>query len=218
MSSISVVLADDHNILRQGLIALLTAEPDISVVGEAADGSETVQLVERLQPDILVLDLKMPGMTGIRVMQEIGHCSPKTQIIILSMYASEAYVVEALRGGARAYVLKESTASDLTFAIREVFAGRRYFSPPLSEQGIEAYMRKAKISLSSGREALTLREREVLQLAAQGQTSAEIAIILSISPRTVEVHRANMMRKLGLHTQADLVRYALRHGILSPDE
>jgi DNA-binding NarL/FixJ family response regulator len=218
MGSISVVLADDHTIVRQGLIALLTAEPDISVVGEAANGSEAVQLVERLQPDILVLDLKMPGMTGIVVMRETGHCSPKTQIIILSMYASVAYVVEAVRGGARAYVLKESTASDLIFAIREVVAGRRYFSPPLSEPDVEAHVMKAKISLSGGLEALTGREREVLQLAAGGKTSAEIAIILSISPRTVEVHRANMMRKLGLHTQVDLIRYALGHGILSPDE
>jgi DNA-binding NarL/FixJ family response regulator len=134
------------------------------------------------------------------------------------MHANQAYVLEALQAGAVAYVLKESTASDLAHAIREAVAGRRFISPPLSEQDIEVYMRKAKIAPATGFETLTRREREVLRLAAEGQTSTEIAEILSISPRTVEIHRANMMHKMGLRTQADLIRYALRHGILHLDD
>jgi DNA-binding NarL/FixJ family response regulator len=215
---ITVVLADDHTIVRQGLRALLASEPDLTVTGEAIDGPQAIQLVERLRPNVLVLDLMMPGLSGLKVTREIRQSSPQTRVVILSMHANQAYVLEALQAGAVAYVLKESTASDLAHAIREAVAGRRFISPPLSEQDIEVYMRKAKIAPATGFETLTRREREVLRLAAEGQTSTEIAEILSISPRTVEIHRANMMHKMGLRTQADLIRYALRHGILHLDD
>jgi two-component system response regulator NreC len=210
----AIVLADDHHIVRQGLRVLLEAEPDFHVVGEAGDGLETTQLVERLQPDVLVLDLMMPGLSGLEVVRQVGERSPKTRVVILSMYADEAYVLEALRNGAAGYVLKKSTADELVRAVREVMAGRHYLSPPLSEHAIDAYLQKAKESALSPYAMLTTREREVLHLVAEGHTNTEIAARLSISPRTVEMHRANLMRKLDLHTQADLIRYALQRGIL----
>ncbi|MBE0481455.1 MAG: response regulator transcription factor [Dehalococcoidia bacterium] len=214
----TVVLADDHHIVRQGLKALLEAEPGFHVIGEAADGLEAVRIVERLQPDVLVLDLMMAGMNGLEVTRQVSKRSPKTGVVILSMYANEAYVIEALQVGAKSYVLKESTANELVRAVIEVAAGRRYLGPPLSEQAIDAYMQKAKGSTFDPYETLTTREREVLHLAAQGLTNAEIASRLFISRRTVEIHRANMMRKLGLRTQhIQLVHYAIERGILPPE-
>jgi len=210
----TIVLADDHQVVRNGLRVLLEAEPDFSVVGEAGDGLEAVRLVERLQPDVLVLDLMMPGLNGLEVARQVSQRSPQTRVVILSMYDNEAYVLEALRAGAAAYVLKESTSAELVRAIREAVAGRRYLSPPLSERAIEIYIQKAESAALDPYETLTAREREVLHLVAEGHTNAEIAARLFVSPRTVETHRANLMRKLGLHTQTDLIRYALRRGIL----
>jgi two-component system response regulator NreC len=214
MTTISIVLADDHRVVRQGLRALLEAEADFRLVGETGDGLETVQLVERLKPDVLIVDLMMPSMNGLEVARQVGQRSSQTRVVILSMHANEGYVLEALRNGAAAYVLKDSSAADLVRAVHEVVAGRRYLSPPLSERAVEAYLRKAEPATLDPYETLTLREREVLHLAAEGYTNAEIAERLSISPRTAETHRANMMRKLDLHTQTDLIRYALRRGIL----
>jgi len=210
----TVVLADDHHVVRQGLRSLLEAEPGLSVVGETGDGLEAAQLVERLQPDVLVLDLMMPGLNGLEVTRQVSQRSPRTHVVILSMHPNEAYVLEALRAGAAAYVLKESTSAELVHAIREAVAGRRYLSPPLSERAIEVYMQKAESAALDPYETLTAREREVLHLAAEGHTNAEIADRLFISRRTVETHRANLMRKLGLRTQTDLISYALRRGIL----
>ncbi|MFB0536672.1 MAG: response regulator [Anaerolineae bacterium] len=210
----TIVLADDHHVVRQGLRSLLEAEPDFSVVGEASDGLETAQLVERLQPDVLVLDLMMPGLNGLEVTRQVGQRSPQTHVVILSMHANEAYVLEALQAGAAAYVVKESTSAELVRAVREAVAGRRYLSPPLSERAIEAYMQKAESAALDPYETLTAREREVLHLAAEGHNNAEIADRLFISRRTVETHRANLMRKLGLRSQTDLIRYALQRGIL----
>ncbi len=210
----TIVLADDHHVVRQGLRSLLEAEPDFSVVGETGDGLEAAQLVERLQPDVLVLDLMMPGLNGLAVTRQVNQRSRHTCVVILSMYANEAYVLEALRAGAAAYVLKESTAAELVRAVREAVAGRRYLSPPLSERAIESYMQKAESAELDPYETLTAREREVLHLVTEGHTNAEIAARLFISRRTVESHRANLMRKLGLRTQTDLIRYALRRGIL----
>lgn len=217
MSRTTIVLVDDHVVVRQGLRALLEAEPDFAIVGEAADGLEVPDLVERLKADVLVLDLMLPGLTGLEVTRQVQQRSPQTRIVILSMYANEAYVLEALRNGAAAYVLKEASAADLVHAIREVMAGRRYLSPPLSENAIEVYIQKAKAAPRDAYEALTTREREVLQLAAEGQSNPEIADRLGISVRTVETHRANLMHKLDLRSQTDLVRYALRRGILPPE-
>jgi two-component system response regulator NreC len=215
---ITVVLADDHLIFREGLRALLSAEPDLRIVGEAGDGLEAVQLVERLQPDVLVLDLMMPGLNGDQVARQVSQHVHKTRIVVLSMHTSEAYVLKALRSGAVGYVLKGSSSTELVQAIREVVQGRRYLSPPLSERAIETYIQKAQGSSLDLYETLTTREREVLQLAAQSCSHADIASRLSISPRTVEAYRANVMRKLGLRTQTDLIRYALRQGILPMDD
>jgi DNA-binding NarL/FixJ family response regulator len=212
--SLTLVLADDHHVVRQGLRALLQTEPDFHLVGEAADGQEVLRLVERLHPDVLVLDLMMPGLGGLEVTRRVRQRFARTQIVILSMHANEAYVVEALRLGATAYILKEADARDLVRGIREAAAGRRYLSPPISEDMIEAYLRKTDSATFDPAQTLTKREREVLQLAAEGHTSAEIAKRLFISPRTVETHRANLMHKLGLRNQADLIRYALRRGIV----
>jgi two-component system response regulator NreC len=214
MSMTTIVLADDHHVVRQGLRSLLDAEPDFSVVGETGDGVEAAQLAERLRPDVLVLDLMMPGLNGLEVTRQVSQRSPQTRVVILSMHANEAHVLEALRAGAVAYVLKESTSAELVRAVREAVAGRRYLSPPLSERAIEAYMQKAESVALDPYETLTAREREVLYLVAEGHTNAEIADRLFISRRTVETHRANLMRKLDLRTQTDLISYALRRGIL----
>jgi DNA-binding NarL/FixJ family response regulator len=214
MVSVTILLVDDHQLLRQGLRALLEVEPDIQVVGEAGDGLQGIQLVERLRPNVLVLDLMMPGVNGLEVTRQVSRRFPETRIIVLSMHANEAYVLEALRNGAVGYILKETGINDLVHAVREAIAGRRYLSPPLSARAIDSYVQKTEAAALDPYETLTTREREVLQLAAQGMTNAEIAGHLSISPRTAETHRANVMRKMGLNTQIDLIRFALKRGIL----
>ena len=216
--NVTLLLADDHHVVRQGLRALLEAEPDFRVVGEASDGLEVPDLVERLQPRVLIVDLMMPGLNGLEVTRQVSKRSPQTRVLILSMHSNEAYVLEALRNGAAAYVLKDSSATDLVHAVREVAAGRRYLSPPLSERALDTYRQRAKEATLDIYETLTTREREVLHLAAEGHSGPEIASRLSISHRTVETHRANLMRKLGLQTQTDLVRYALRRGIIPMED
>jgi DNA-binding NarL/FixJ family response regulator len=211
----TIAVADDHPLVRQGLKAILEAEPDFRLIGEASDGLEAARLVERLKPNALVVDLMMPGLNGLEVTRQVSQRSPHTRVIVLSMHANEAYVLEALRKGAAGYVLKDASAADLVEAIREVAAGRRYLSRQLSERAIEAYVQKAEATALDIYETLTTREREVLQLAAEGCTSTEIAERLAISPRTAETHRTNLMRKLGLRTQTDLIRYALRRGIIA---
>lgn len=216
MKVTKVVLADDHQVVRRGIRSLLEGEPSLRVVGEAGDGVETVSLVEQLRPDLLIVDLMMPGQSGMEVIRHVLERSPLTRIVVLSMHGNEAYVLEALRRGASGYVLKEATEAELVRAVHEVLAGRRYLSPPLSERAIEAYIKSAG-SGTDPYELLTSREQEALRLAAEGHTSAEIASRLSISPRTAETHRANLLRKLGLRSQAELVRYALQRGILPLD-
>lgn len=214
MGDTTIVLADDHHVVRHGLRVLLDSRPDLRVVGEAEDGIQAAEMVETLHPDVLVLDLMMPRLNGLEVARQVRRRSPGTSVVILSMYQDEAYVLEALQSGARAYVLKSSTSNELIFAIREAAAGRRYLSPPLSERAIGAYVQAAAATALDQGEQLTTREREVLQLAAEGRTSAEIAAMLSITKRTAQTHRANLMHKLGLHNQTELVRHALRRGIL----
>ncbi len=211
---ISLLLADDHPIVRYGLRALLEAESDFRVVGEAQEGPEAVEQVERLQPDVLVLDLMMPGLNGLEVTRQAGQCSPRTRVIILSMYASEAYVLEALKNGAAGYVLKKSSPDELVRAIRAVVAGELFLSRSLSQHAIEVYQQKAQEAPPDPYERLTNREREVLYLTAEGHTSSEIGARLSISPRTVEMHRSHMMRKLGLSSQPEVIRYAFQRGIM----
>jgi two-component system, NarL family, response regulator NreC len=214
---ISILLADDHPVVRRGLRALLEAEPDFRVVGEAGDGLEAIRLVEELRPQVLILDLIMPGVGGLEATRQVTQRFPATRIVILSMHSNEAYVLEALRNGVSGYVLKGAGSRELLQAVRTVVAGGRHLSPPLSERAVEAYVEKAKSAPFDPVGDLTTREREVLALAAMGQSSADIAARLGISPRTAETHRANLMGKLGLHSQTDLVRFAIRQGILPPE-
>ncbi len=213
-----ILLADDHHIVRQGLRALLESDPHFRLVGEAGDGIEAVRMTERLKPDVLITDVMMPGLNGLEVTRQVTKSVPRTRVIILSMYTNDAYVLEALKNGASGYVLKDSQASDLIQAVREVAAGRRYLSPPLSERTLDLYAKKIEDVREDPYEMLTTREREVLQMVAEGRTSAEIAERLFISPRTAEGHRANVMRKLGLQNQAELIRFALKRGILPMDQ
>ena len=215
MSKIRILLADDHQIVREGFRALLEAEPDFEIVAETGDGLEAVRLAEHQKPHVLVVDLMMPGLNGLEVARQISQRVPMTHVVVLSMHANEAYVLEALKNGACAYVLKDASAAELVRAVREANVGHRYLSPPLSEPAINSYIQRARNSDSLDLyDTLTNREREVLQLGAEGNTNAEIAGRLFISPRTVETHRANVMHKLGLRSQTELVRYALRRGIL----
>jgi len=215
--TVHVLLADDHPIIRQGLMRLLEAEPDMSVVGEAGDGLQAVQLAETLKPDVLVLDMMMPGLNGLEVLRQVKKRSPGTLNLVLSMQSADAYVVEALKCGASGYILKDSGPAEVVAAVRQVLQGQRFLSPKLSEKLIDAYIQTAEKSTADLYETLTDREREVLQMASESMTNAEIARRLSLSPRTVELHRSRMMNKLGLHNQTDLIRYAVKRGILPLD-
>ena len=219
MSTIRIVLADDHQIVRQGLQSLLSAEADMKVVGCAATGLEAVELTDRLRPDILVTDLMMPELNGMEVTRQALQRSPVTRVIVLSMHSNEGYVTQALRNGALGYVLKDSSLEELVEAVRTVLLGRRYLSERISEQMIETYIQKERnASVDDPYESLTNREREVFQMVAEGHSSTEIAERLTISARTVETHRSNLMRKLGLGNQTELIRFAIRKGVLPLDD
>jgi two-component system response regulator NreC len=210
----TIVLADDHNLVREGLKHLLREQTAFKLVGEAKDGLEAVKLVEKLEPTILLLDLMMPRLHGLEVIRQVRKRT-KTKVIVVSMYSDEPYVMEAFRNGATGYVLKDSTGSELVDAIRTASAGGRYLSPALSDLAISAYLNKLDNIVSDIYRTLTARERVVLQLAAEGTTTAEIAKRLYISPRTVETHRANVMKKLSLRSQTELVRFAIRKKIIA---
>jgi two-component system response regulator NreC len=212
--AVTILLADDHPLIRRGLRNLLATETGFSVVGEAEDGLQAVQLAESLQPGILIVDLMMPNLNGLEVLRQVSRRSPKTRMIVLSMQSAEPYVVETFRSGAIGFVLKDSAPEELIYAIHQALINVRYLSPALPERLIDVITKpieQAKLDLY---ETLTDREREVLQMAAEGKTAAEIARRLSISPRTVELHRSRMMNKLGFHSQTELVRYAIKRGIL----
>lgn len=216
--SVTILLADDHPIVRQGLRHLLESEADLKVVGEASSGLQAVQLAERYKPDVLIVDLLMPELNGLEVLKQVKERCPETRSIVLSMQSADVYVVEALKAGAMGYVLKETGPSELVNAVQQVIGGQRYLSPRISERLIDVLIENTGKTTSDPYQTLTNREREVLQMAAEGLSSSEIAKRLSISPRTAELHRGRMMNKLGLHNQTELVRYALRRGILPPDE
>jgi DNA-binding NarL/FixJ family response regulator len=214
---ISILLADDHAVVRLGIRTLLEAEPDMQIVAEASNGLEAQGLVERLKPDVLILDLTMPGLNGLDVLQSVRLSSPETCVIVLSMHASPAYVLQALRRGASGYILKQSNLFELAKAVREVRAGREYLCSALTYQGLAEYSRKATTASLDSYQSLTTREREVLLLAAQGLTSAEVAVRLGISLRTAEAHRSRVNEKLGLSNQTDLVRYAVWRDLVPHD-
>jgi len=209
----TVIIADDHEIVRRGLRSLLEAEGSCRVVADVADGMSATQAVDKHKPALLILDLNMPRLHGLEVLKHVRTSSPHTRVIVLSMHNDEPYVIEALRAGASAYLLKGAESQEIAQALKEVLAGRRYLSAPLSEWAINALTTRAP-DTSDPLGALSPREREVLQLAAEGYGNPEIAEKLFISPRTAETHRTNLMRKLGLQSQTDLVRFSIRRGII----
>jgi len=210
----TVLLVDDHHVVRRGIRALLENEAGIQVVGEAGTGVEAARLAQQLKPDVLIIDLMLADMSGLEVIRQLRKRAPATSAVVLSMYGNDCYVVEALQAGAKAYVLKDSPPEELMRAVREAALGRRYLAPPLSDRSIEVYLLRSEDSQLDPYDMLTSREREVLHLAAQGMTSSETANRLCISPRTVEVHRARVMQKLGLHNRTELIHFAIRRGII----
>lgn len=211
---IRVILVDDHSIVRQGIRYLLEEQEDILVVGDCEDAMTALNLVRRLQPDVLVADLMMPGVAGLDLIQPVRQSSPVTQVVILSMHNNVAYIAESLRRGAVGYVIKEADSRELVSAVRVGATGRRYLSPGIDESGVIEYLRMSSSTPVDPLEKLTPRERQVLEAVIQGHTNAEIAERLGLGRRTVETHRANMMAKLNLESQVDVIRFALRRGLL----
>ena len=209
-----VLLADDHGIVRRGLRSLLE-DADVSVVGEAADGLEAVRLCETLRPDILIVDIGMPKLNGIDVAARVQKVEHAPSVIILSMHSDESYIIRALASGARAYLLKDATDEDLRPALRAVAAGRPFFSPAVTAVLVQDYMRSLQSrNLTDSYGLLTDREKEVLQLLAEGRSNKEVATLLNLALSTIETHRASLMQKLNLHNTAEIVLYAVRKGII----
>ncbi|MGI2335530.1 MAG: response regulator [Dehalogenimonas sp.] len=216
--TITIFLADDHAVVRGGIKALLSAEADFEVIGESDDGLDTVQSVTKTNPNILIVDLMLNGISGIEVCRQVVKNSSRTGVILLSMYGNDAHVQAALRAGAKGYLLKESTVDELVSAVREVANGRHVLSSELSQRAIESYIRENENdNTDEPYEQLSTREREILHLVVRDHTGADIAKKLFISPRTVEAHRANLMRKLGLKGRGQLIRFCLQKGIIPPD-
>ena len=216
MNQIRVLLADDHTLIRAGLRLVVAAQPDLTVVGEANDGREAVAMAEKLKPDVVVMDIGMPSLNGIEACRHVHAALPHTRVVMLSMHSDEGYVLRALKAGAKAYLLKDSAEADLASAIRAVVAGKSFFSPAVGKVLLEDYMRKLERSgAEDSYELLSPREREVLQLVAEGKSSKEIANLLGLSVYTVETHRAKVMQKLNLHNIPELILYAVRKGIVS---
>ena len=216
MKKLRILLADDHIVMRTGLRALLERQPNLEVVGESENGRETVALAVSLRPDVVVMDVGMPVLNGIEATQMIVTQCPTIAVVILSMHADESYVMRALKAGARGYLLKDSAAADLIGAILAISQGKSFFSPKVSRILAEDYVRvlKQKGAVDTY-DLLTSREREILQLLAEGKANKEVATALNISPYTVETHRSHILRKLNLHNSAELVLYAVRKGIIS---
>jgi DNA-binding NarL/FixJ family response regulator len=216
LNPIRTLLADDHGIVRQGLRAVLARDPRIEVVGESADGLETVSLAETLDPDIVIMDITMPHLNGIEATARITKRSPKTGVVILSMHSDETYVLRALNAGARGYLLKDSAEVDLTRAVAAVAQGKTFFSAAVTRTLLEDYVRNIQQRhLTDSYDLLTDREKEVLQLVAEGKSNKEVAAVLDVSNHTVESHRTNLMQKLGIHNTAEIVLYAVRKKLIS---
>ena len=211
---IKVFLADDHAVVRDGLRALLEAQADITVVGDAADGRQAVDQVRKLRPDVVVMDIAMPDLNGIEATQQIRESCPSTRVVILSMHSSPEHVFRALQAGARGYLIKESAGKEVAVAVRALHAGRRYFSRQITDTVIDDYIHQRQFSSDqSPLGSLSPREREVLQLVVEGKSSAKIANTLYLSIKTVETYRSRVMEKLGIHDLPGLVKFAIQHGL-----
>jgi two-component system, NarL family, response regulator NreC len=216
MKKVRILLADDHTVMRAGLRALLERQPNLEVVGEAGDGRQTVELASSHVPDVVVMDIAMPNLNGVEATRRMVSKQPTISVVILSMYSDESYVMRALEAGARAYLLKDSAVADLIRAIEAVSQGKSFFSPKISRILAEEYIRALRQKgVADSYELLTPREREILQLLAEGKTNKDVATSLNISVYTAETHRGNILQKLNLHSTAELVLYAVRKGIIS---
>jgi two-component system, NarL family, response regulator NreC len=212
---IRILLVDDHTVMRSGLRLLLERELDFQVVGEAADGRAAIQLTEAISPDVVVMDVAMPVLNGIDAAARITSSKPKTAVIVLSMHSDESYVLRALKSGVKGYLLKDSAESDLIAAVRHVMTGKPFFSPAISNMLVQDYIREIRQrGVEDSYELLTSRERELLQLMAEGRTAKEIATDLNLSAHTIDTHRANIMRKLNVNSTSELILYAMRKGII----
>jgi len=216
VGNLRLLLADDHTLFRHGLLKILEARPDWTVVAELGDGRECVRQAVALQPDVAVLDIGMPLLNGIDATRQIVKRVERIAVLILSMHADEPYVIQALQAGARGYLLKDSAATDLIRAIEIVSAGKSFFSPAVSKVLLDDYVRRmSNAGVTDRYQTLSEREREVFQLVAEGHTNKSIAEMLSVSPTTVETHRAHILQKLDIHNTAELVLYAVRRGVIS---
>lgn len=211
----SVFIAEDHTILREGVRSLLATNPELDIVGEAADGREATERARELQPDLLITDLSMPRMSGIEAVRAIKKASPGTKILVLTVHKTDEYILATLEAGADGYLLKDSTYAELLMAVKHVLAGRRYISPGISDKVLQGYLEgKRELKEKSAWDTLTTREREVLKLIAEGHKNREIAEELCISVKTVEKHRANLMEKLNLHNVQALTAFAIQRGLV----
>jgi two-component system response regulator NreC len=212
---IRILLVDDHTVMRTGLKLLLEREADFVVIGEAADGRAAIQLAETMSPDVVVMDVAMPILNGIDAAARITSSKPKTAVVVLSMHSDESYVLRALKSGVKGYLLKDSAESDLIAAVRHVMTGKPFFSPAISNMLVQDYIREIRQrGVEDSYELLTTRERELLQLTAEGRTAKEIAADLNLSAHTIDTHRANIMRKLNVNSISELILYAMRKGII----
>ncbi len=215
MGKISVLICDDHTILREGIRLLLNTQPDIEVVGEASDGRQAVEMAAEFRPDVILMDIAMPSLNGLEATKQIRRDRPAARVLVLTMYESDEYVSQMLEAGAAGYVLKKVAGSELVYAIRAVSQGEAFLYPSITKRLVEDYLRRVE----SGQErdsfdGLTDREREVLQLVAEGHTNKEMATLLNLSVRTVQNHRAHIMEKLGMHDRGELIKYAIQKGII----
>ena len=211
--SLAVLLADDHKIMREGLRALLEKEPDIQVSGEAGNGRQAVELAQEVSPDVVVMDVSMPDLNGIEATRRIVASQPQTRVVALSVHSDKRFVTQMFEAGASAYLLKECAFEELVSAIKEVVAGRLYVSPGIGGAIVQDYVRQMALSETAVHSALTPREREVVQLLAEGKATKEIAALLNVSVKTVDTHRQHVMEKLGVHSIAELTKLAVREGL-----